>query len=97
MEKHDSRKKVDVPTPKEIPLVKVIIHNDQTTPLAVVLQVLSSVFHKDQANAAKIAQEAEAKGKAIVDRLHFELAEFKIQQAKSGIMAGYPLKFTIER
>ena len=79
---NDPEKKTDGPVakPAGLPMVKVIIHNDQLTPLAVVLDTIRSVFHKDYANAAKIAQEAEAKGKAVVGEFHFELAELKAEQ-----------------
>jgi len=79
---NDPEKKTDDPTAKPIgiPKVKVFVHNNQHTPLAVVLDTLRSVFHKDYANAAKIAQKAEAEGKALVDEFHFELAELRVEQ-----------------
>ena len=80
---NDPEKETDNPTAKPgLPKFKVFVHNDQLTPLAVVLDTLRWVFHKDYANAAKIAQKAEAEGKAFVDEFHFELAELKAELGK---------------
>ena len=92
---HDPEKKTDNPAAKPgLPKFKVFIHNDQITPLAVVLDTLRYVFHKDYANAAKIAQKAEAEGKALVGEFHFELAEHK---AEMGMTSPLEMALLLEK
>jgi ATP-dependent Clp protease adaptor protein ClpS len=95
------REKKKVPRKKparEIPLCRVVMHDDKATPLEFVLRVLRQVFLKDQVDAARIAIEAESKQRAVAAELHFELAEHRVSRAHAfARQEGHPLLFTIER
>ncbi len=83
---------------RSVPLCRVMIHNDQATPLEFVLRVLRQIFRKDQVDAAKIAIEAECKERALVGSMPLEHAEFRVNWAHQCARGeGYPLVLTIER
>lgn len=81
-------------------MYRVILHNDNATPLAFVVEVLKSVFHMDETQASalmyKVHQQGEG-GAATVAVYTFEIAETKVNKAMGLAHAkGHPLKFTME-
>jgi ATP-dependent Clp protease adaptor protein ClpS len=76
---------------------KVLIHNDDYTPVDFVGKILTQVFGKTTQEAVNITQEAHTKGKAVVGIYTKEVAETK--SAKSNAYARsfkYPFTTTIE-
>ena len=79
------------------PLYRVLIHNDDVTPMDFVVQVLQEIFHKDPHSAVKIMLEAHYGGVGLVAVLPLEEAELRVDQAHSKARTGkYPLTFSFE-
>ncbi len=80
------------------PLYRVIIHNDDMTPMDFVVHVLKTVFYLANDKAAEIMLTAHVQGTAYVQTLSKSEAEKRINKAHfEAVNAGYPLKFTTER
>ena len=84
-------------TTRLAPLYKVLLHNDDITPVEVVIAILARIFYKNAKDAIGIMLTAHNEGIALVEILPLEQAEFKVEQAHS-ISHGhqYPLTFSIE-
>ena len=81
----------------EGPLYRVIIHNDNVTPMDFVIDILISIFELPAANAAYIMYTAHLNGNAYVQSLPKPEAQRRINQAHFAAgFKGYPLKFTME-
>ncbi len=79
------------------PPYRVIIHNDDLTPMDYVLAVLRAVFHLAGADATVVMMRAHLTGAAYVMTLPFEEAKYRVGKAHTlARSAGYPLTFTIE-
>ena len=79
------------------PLYRVIIHNDQVTPMDFVVHVLKNHFYLSNNKAADIMFTAHVYGTAYVQTLAKSEAEKRINKAHADANnAGYPLKFTME-
>ncbi len=79
------------------PLYRVLIHNDDITPMDFVVRILEEIFHKGGVEAMKIMLTAHLKGVAYVGTFPLEEAEFRVDQAHSKARAAkYPLTFTYE-
>ncbi len=79
------------------PLYRVIIHNDDVTPMNVVVNVLEQIFMLGMDRAMDIMYTAHFKGSAYVQTLPRSEAEKRIQQAHlAGAMLGFPLTFSTE-
>ena len=79
------------------PLYKVIIHNDNVTPMDFVVHVLKNHFYLSNDKAADIMFTAHVYGTAYVQTLPRSEAEKRINKAHfEANNAGYPLKFTME-
>jgi ATP-dependent Clp protease adaptor protein ClpS len=84
-------------TPRLTPRYKVLIHNDDVTPMDYVVYVLMNVFKKSVQDAAEIMIEAHNTGVALVEVLPLEEAELRIEQAHSlARTQKFPLTFTCE-
>jgi ATP-dependent Clp protease adaptor protein ClpS len=84
-------------TQRTVPLYRVLIHNDDVTPMAFVVHVLTRFFKKEVTDAYEIMLEAHNKDVALVDVMGLEEAEFRVDQGHSlARTAGYPLTFSIE-
>ena len=78
-------------------LYRVIIHNDQVTPMDFVVHVLKNHFYLSNNKAADIMFTAHVYGTAYVQTLAKSEAEKRIHKAHADANnAGYPLKFTME-
>ena len=76
---------------------RVIIENDDVTPMEFVVLVLLSIFDLDMQRAEAVTLEAHYKGQAYVVSLPFEDAQQRVYQAHSvARAAGYPLSFYLE-
>ena len=79
------------------PPCKVIIHNDDVTPMDFVIEVLVGVFDLAVGSATAVMLEAHHNGRAHVVTLGREEAKHRVGQAHQlSRAAGYPLSFTIE-
>lgn len=91
-----SKKKTKkAPPPKQY---KVLLHNDDYTPMDFVVHVLASIFHKTNEDASKIMLEAHKRGKAIAGIYPFSIAETKSAKANLlGKSEGYPFTTSLEQ
>lgn len=76
---------------------KVIILNDDQTPIEFVIGVLMELFNHSYESAEKITLEIHTKGRGIAGIYYYEIAEQKMFEAVSVSRAnGFPLKVVIE-
>ncbi len=79
------------------PLYRVIIHNDDETPMDFVIHILSTIFLVPEPNAGLIMLAAHLNGQAYVQTLPRPEAERRIGKARfAARLTGYPLEFTME-
>ena len=79
------------------PLHRVLIHNDDLTPMDFVVRVLQEVFNLGSFRSLRVMLEAHRSGVAHVVTEPYERAEFHVDQARSMARPrGYPLSFSIE-
>jgi ATP-dependent Clp protease adaptor protein ClpS len=78
-------------------LYKVLLHNDNFTPMEFVVLVLKEVFAKSEADAMAIMLHAHTHGMAVAGVYSFEIAETKVQQTMAlAEKAAFPLLCTLE-
>jgi ATP-dependent Clp protease adaptor protein ClpS len=76
---------------------KVLLHNDDFTPMDFVVEVLIQVFSKERSDAAALMMAVHEKGKAIVGLYTKEVASSKANLALTAAVAhGHPLLCTVE-
>jgi len=68
------------PRLKKPPLYRVILLNDDYTPMEFVVRVLENVFGLDRNTATRIMLEVHTKGKGICGVYTYEIAETKVAQ-----------------
>ncbi len=79
------------------PLYKVLIHNDDTTPMDFVVHILKTIFFLGNDRASEIMLTAHINGNAYVQTLAKSEAENRIAKADfESNNAGYPLRFSME-
>ena len=79
------------------PMFRVIIHNDDATPMDFVVHVLHSIFMLLPNDAAKVMLTAHFRGEAVVQILPKSEAEKRINKAHFAAgLEGYPLHFSME-
>jgi ATP-dependent Clp protease adaptor protein ClpS len=79
------------------PLYRVIIHNDDVTPMDFVVHALTSFFYLGTDRAAEIMLKAHITGAAYVQTLPKSEAERRVNEAHFAAgLEGYPLHFSIE-
>ncbi len=82
---------------EEGPLYRVIIHNDDVTPMDFVIHILITIFLLPTANAAHIMYTAHVNGNAYVQTLPKPEAQRRINEAHfAARLSGYPLEFSME-
>jgi ATP-dependent Clp protease adaptor protein ClpS len=78
-------------------LYKVLLHNDNFTPMEFVVLVLREVFAKSEADAMSIMLHAHTHGFAVAGVYTFEIAETKVEQTMAlASENGFPLLCTME-
>jgi ATP-dependent Clp protease adaptor protein ClpS len=88
---------VAVPEVELEPLYRVIIHNDDVTPMDFVVHVLQSIFMVSPPDAVNIMFEAHYSGTAYVQTLPKAEAQARIGKAHFAAgLEGYPLHFSME-
>ena len=79
------------------PLYRVIIHNDDVTPMDFVVNMLTSIFMLSQPDAMDVMLTAHYNGTAYVQTLPKTEAEKRINKAHFAAgLEGYPLHFSME-
>lgn len=79
------------------PLYRVIIHNDDVTPMEFVVHVLTKIFMLLPPDAVKVMFTAHYRGEAVVQFLPKSEAEKRINKAHFAAgLEGYPLHFSME-
>ncbi len=79
-------------------MYRVLLHNDDYTPMDFVIDVLMKIFHKDIESANDIMWQVHEKGKAVCGIYVYEIAKTKVEQVRSAAKAnGFPLLATFEK
>jgi ATP-dependent Clp protease adaptor protein ClpS len=81
-------------TPKKY---KVVLLNDDSTPMAFVIELLVHIFNKNKSEAENITLQVHNSGRGIAGIYYYEIAEQKVHEATSVSRANsFPLSFKIE-
>lgn len=76
---------------------KVVLLNDDTTPMEFVISLLCEVFGHNEVQAENITMEVHNTGKGIAGIYYYEIAEQKMYEATTVSRAhGFPLSFEME-
>lgn len=90
-----TERKTDVRKPS---LYKVLLHNDDYTPMEFVVMVLENYFHKDKPAATEIMLSVHHKGTGTCGVFPFEIAETKVMQVMECARENeHPLQCTMEK
>ena len=82
---------------KKTPPYRVLILNDDYTPMEFVVEVLMDVFGKDEAEAVHIMLKVHVEGSGLAGMYPFEIAETKVDEVHARARAeGHPLRATME-
>ena len=85
------------PKLKRPPLYRVVMLNDDYTPMEFVVEVLESVFGLERSVATRIMLEVHTKGKGICGVFSYEIAETKVAQVMTiAKQQQHPLLCTME-
>ena len=68
------------PKIKQPPLFRVVLINDDYTPMEFVVDILESIFGMERTRATQVMLEVHTKGKGICGVYNFEIAETKVAQ-----------------
>jgi ATP-dependent Clp protease adaptor protein ClpS len=68
------------PKVKRPPLYRVVLINDDFTPMEFVVDILESVFGMERTRATQVMLEVHTKGKGVCGVFNFEIAETKVAQ-----------------
>ena len=85
---------IEVITPK---LYRVILLNDDYTTFDFVIEILKTIFHKNEEEAINITLKVDREGSAVVGVYPYEIAQMKVEKTHTlARSAGYPLRAKIE-
>ena len=85
------------PKVKQPPLYRVVLLNDDYTPMEFVVDILESIFGMVRTQATQVMLEVHTKGKGICGVYNFEIAETKVAQVMSTAKPHqHPLLCTME-
>lgn len=68
------------PKVKRPPLYRVVLINDDYTPMEFVVDILESVFGMERTRATQVMLEVHTKGKGVCGVFNYEIAETKVAQ-----------------
>jgi ATP-dependent Clp protease adaptor protein ClpS len=86
------------PKLKKPPLYRVVLINDDYTPMEFVVEVLESIFAMQRSSATRVMLEVHTKGKGICGEFSYEIAETKVAQVMSSAQQQqHPLLCTMEK
>ncbi|MGO8693394.1 MAG: ATP-dependent Clp protease adaptor ClpS [Rectinemataceae bacterium] len=82
---------------KEPEQYKVVLHNDDFTPKAFVVDVIVGVFRKEYQEATSIMLRAHRNGRAVVEIYTWDIAATKVEQVhQKAKSSGFPLRCSVE-
>ncbi|MGD9042878.1 MAG: ATP-dependent Clp protease adaptor ClpS [Desulfobacterales bacterium] len=82
----------------EPPMYKVLLHNDDYTTKAFVVELLIAVFNKSIDEATRLMWHIHRNGSGVCGVYPYEMAETKVSLATTAAREnGFPLKTTMER
>jgi ATP-dependent Clp protease adaptor protein ClpS len=85
------------PKTKKPPLFRVILLNDDYTPMEFVVELLELIFAMDRPKATRVMLEVHTRGKGVCGVFTYEIAETKVAQACSyADQHQHPLLCTLE-
>lgn len=85
------------PKLKKPPMFRVVLINDDYTPMEFVVEVLESVFGMERNKATRVMLEVHTKGKGICGVFTYEIAETKVAQVTTiALQQQHPLLCTME-
>ncbi len=77
---HDLAVEEARPKLKRPPLYRVVLLNDDFTPMEFVVDILETVFSMERTRATQVMLEVHTKGKGVCGVFSFEIAETKVAQ-----------------
>lgn len=87
----------DKPKLEEPPLYRVMLLNDDYTPMEFVVDVLQKIFSMDRQQATRVMLEVHTKGEGVCGVYTYEIAETKVAQVNSfSRQHEHPLLCTME-
>jgi ATP-dependent Clp protease adaptor protein ClpS len=94
---HDLAVEEARPKIKQPPLYRVVLINDDYTPMEFVVDILETVFAMERTRATQVMLEVHTKGKGICGVFNFEIAETKVAQVTAiAQQHQHPLLCTME-
>ena len=94
---HDLAVEEARPRLKEPPLYRVVLLNDDYTPMEFVVEILEGIFAMQRTHATQVMLEVHTKGKGICGVYGFEIAETKVAQVMNiAKQQQHPLLCTME-
>lgn len=76
---------------------KVIMHNDDFTPMEFVVDILIDIFRKDLLEAERLMMMVHESGRASVGIYNYDMAVTKVQAASERArQEGFPFRMTVE-
>ena len=80
------------------PMWRVVLLNDDYTPMEFVVQLLESIFDKSPAEAYRVMMQVHVDGRGVCGVYPFDVAETHVAATEDlAQSAGYPLKAVMER
>lgn len=77
---HDLAVEEARPKLKQPPLYRVVLINDDFTPMEFVVDILETIFGMERTRATQVMLEVHTKGKGVCGIFNFEIAETKVAQ-----------------
>ncbi len=77
---HDLAVEEARPKIKQPPLYRVVLINDDFTPMEFVVDILETIFGMERTRATQVMLEVHTKGKGVCGVYNFEIAETKVAQ-----------------
>ena len=92
IEETESKTKLERP-----PLYKVLLHNDDYTPMEFVVFILQTIFNHGENDAVRLMLDVHRKGIGLAGVFTYEVAEMKVDKVTSLAQANeFPLLCTME-
>lgn len=86
------------PQRKRPPMFRVVMLNDDFTPMDFVVEILCRYFHKSEDEATVLMMQVHQQGRAICGVFTRDIAETKIQQVETASRtSGHPLRCAMEQ
>lgn len=95
--RHDLAVEEARPKVKRPPLYRVVLINDDFTPMEFVVDILESIFGMERTRATQVMLEVHTRGKGVCGVYSYEIAETKVAQVMSvARQHQHPLLCTME-